>query len=291
MRILIRILVIFIWVIRIILGLSSLNLIGSWVALEINLIRFVVFLITTYKPIPGVGVKYFLIQSLGSGIFALAILLRGLLSSRLFEFFFVTSIIIKLGVAPFHFWLLHISKEVTWEEFFLLRRGQKVIPLFLILQAPVTYLIVIRAIRALWAILAIFIRSLKTIFVCSSVLSLSWMIISCNRVIRILFLLGYSIGLLIVRRLFSVFQVDHVRQAWISFSRILIGIVYFFGIFFMSGTPPFLGFFIKLIIINRIAQQGSPIIFFLLLRRVFLILCYIRTGVQFFQGSFQFIVE
>lgn len=113
-------------------GISRVDWLGVWFGLEINLFRAIPLLLGTGSPREAESMlKYFLIQGVGSGV-----LLGGaLINSNSLGVMYVTSftqiemsligvclgMMIKVGLAPFHFWLPSVIRGLRWEACFLLR--------------------------------------------------------------------------------------------------------------------------------------------------------------------------
>lgn len=75
--------------------------------------------------------KYFLIQTFGSYI----ILFRGLFFTEYYSLFRLVvslSLLMKRGVAPFHYWYVSMVEELSWFEYLVLRTVQKLGPLFIL---------------------------------------------------------------------------------------------------------------------------------------------------------------
>lgn len=71
-------------------------------------------------------VKYFFAQVIGRIIILLGAF------GRKSEFFFLSGILIKLGVVPFHFWVPSVLARLSWDLCFVLLRLQK-LPLLVLL--------------------------------------------------------------------------------------------------------------------------------------------------------------
>ena len=118
---------------RIIIGLRSINIFIMWVWLELNTIVFLLLIYRNriYGQIELI-VKYFLVQSLSSAIFLYRILFLILRYEELrVKIIFFLSILIKLGIFPFHLWVLNIRKMLDWQILFILLTFQKILPLIL----------------------------------------------------------------------------------------------------------------------------------------------------------------
>jgi NADH-ubiquinone oxidoreductase chain 2 len=104
-----------------------------WVALELNILRFLPIITSERVELSLEGaLKYFLIQSVGSILFLVrALLLEGsahLVSSALIS----VSIFLKLGAAPLHGWFISLMRTVSLRTLFYLSTTQKIIPLIIL---------------------------------------------------------------------------------------------------------------------------------------------------------------
>nr|UVW93569.1 NADH dehydrogenase subunit 2 [Rivularia auriculata] len=127
-------------------SVSSMHWLGIWVGLEMNLIGFLPILV--YKK--GVldseaAVKYFIIQAIGSSFLVFGSLIMynisfsweilSLVSSKYFYvsvLFIISSLLMKMGVFPFHFWFPSVMSSLPWLSCLLLVTWQKLAPVFLI---------------------------------------------------------------------------------------------------------------------------------------------------------------
>ena len=103
-----------------------------WVALEINLIRFIPLIIKKNNKYQRErALKYFLVQAISS-----LILLVGLFELKLnltyCYMFLLISLMLKVAAAPLHQWLPSIINRINWFSSFLIFRPQKLGPLMII---------------------------------------------------------------------------------------------------------------------------------------------------------------
>jgi NADH:ubiquinone oxidoreductase subunit 2 (subunit N) len=85
------------------LGVRQTRFIGVWVAIELNILRFIGIIVLTKECLESAGLKYFIIQRLGSGALlgGLVVRGRGLLMSWGASIVGV-ALVLKLGIAPLH---------------------------------------------------------------------------------------------------------------------------------------------------------------------------------------------
>ena len=116
---------------------SSSSWIRIWVGIELNLYSFVFLLIlppsqdASPQPITA-ALSYFIVQAVRSLIFILGIFVA---TQNFFTYslwLIVLALLIKIGAAPFHFWVPWVSLNSSWPSLFWLLTFQKLPPLFLL---------------------------------------------------------------------------------------------------------------------------------------------------------------
>lgn len=174
---------------------------------------------------------------------------------------------IKLGISPVHFWLPQVSEGLNWLTFWGLIRWQKLIPLYIIRINPNLIIIsfVICLSRLIGAINLFFVSRLRKILAFSSISHISWI---ASRILNnsnnwIIYLLIYAIinlrGILIIK----IINISNINQlTYISNSLVKLNLVCF--LLNLRGMPPFIGFFIKWRIINRIFTFNFLIVFLII---------------------------
>lgn len=120
------------------ISISSCNWLYVWMGLEINLISFIPLIMSSGVDIETERrLKYFLIQALGSGILLFGSLVEmnypnSMIPDWLGVCILVMSLMVKLGMAPFHFWLPHVMGGIRWISCLILSVWQKIGPLFVL---------------------------------------------------------------------------------------------------------------------------------------------------------------
>nr|UEP17949.1 NADH dehydrogenase subunit 2 [Sydaphera spengleriana] len=129
-----------------IMSVSSVHWLGIWGGLELNLIGFLPILIYQKSVLESEsGVKYFIVQALGSSLLIFgSLLVYGLsytwevpmgleMMNKLGFFVMISGLCVKLGMFPFHFWLPSVMAGLSWISCMLLATWQKFAPLFLMM--------------------------------------------------------------------------------------------------------------------------------------------------------------
>lgn len=222
------------------------------------------------------SLKYFLIQVLASRILLFTVI----------TFFFIENIkinkqvilnviisstlILKRGVAPFHFWFPNVIEGLNWINNFILITWQKIAP-FIILSLTLNfYLIIITIFFSIifGAINGLNQTSLRKLIAYSSINHLGWILASIlnNENIWKIYFLFYSILSFIVIYLFKNLIIFNLNQIFsILFKNHLIKFFICLPLLSLGGLPPFLGFFPKWIVIELLIFNNFYILIFFII--------------------------
>nr|AIT99335.1 NADH dehydrogense subunit 2 [Ampittia dioscorides] len=128
----------FILIFSTLISISSNSWMGCWIGLEINLLSFIP-LISNPKNLmtSEASLKYFLTQAIASINFLFSILMKLILLKNfemnlLLTMMINSSMLMKMGSAPFHFWFPNIVEGLNWMNCFILMTWQKITPMILL---------------------------------------------------------------------------------------------------------------------------------------------------------------
>nr|YP_010409844.1 NADH dehydrogenase subunit 2 [Saguinus mystax]URH14729.1 NADH dehydrogenase subunit 2 [Saguinus mystax] len=114
-----------------------------WMGLELNMLAIIPVLAKSTKPrSTEASTKYFLIQATASLILLMAIFLNSLLSGQwsinpplnILSTMMLIALAMKLGMAPFHFWLPEVTQGIPLMPAMIILTWQKLAPMSIILQ-------------------------------------------------------------------------------------------------------------------------------------------------------------
>jgi NADH:ubiquinone oxidoreductase subunit 2 (subunit N) len=227
---------------------------------------------------PSNSLKYFLIQGLCSSVIIFVFFIKIIFIDLGWVIVFI--LIIKLGLAPFHYWFIRIVKYISWEIVFLLSVLQKILPLYFLYVFGRSYLLVgFRILSIIRSVLGCYNQIFLTKLVgYSSLNSMGWVII--NIVVRnsfYIFFICYRglvlcVCLLFIRKKF--YLIDQLVNTKVRVSFKILLLVLFLRI---GGFPPLVGFFIKVFVIIFIIKfLGVGITVFLVTRSLMIIYIYMR---------------
>nr|YP_010303571.1 NADH dehydrogenase subunit 2 [Quasilineus sinicus]QXO02043.1 NADH dehydrogenase subunit 2 [Quasilineus sinicus] len=122
------------------MSVSASHWLGIWVGLELNLMGFLPLIVHGGdSQFVESSIKYFVVQALGSSLFLLGGFMHGSfflgwgwgLGSSLMSVLLL-GLLLKLGVAPFHWWVPSVMGGLGWFACGFLATWQKFAPLFLL---------------------------------------------------------------------------------------------------------------------------------------------------------------
>ena len=228
-------------------------------------------------------IKYFISQRRASLIFLLRLLLRGRV--ELILRFRVLAIVFKLGLPPFHRWLLRIIFNINYFELYLLFTLQKVIPLTILYQLGLRINIIILVVMRGLGYLVLRINSNCSIhymlflssvgnggFIISSLISGNWL----------LFLLGYSIILVTIMLILGQLKLIKLRD--LSFRTITVISLLAIQFFNLGGVPPILGFIVKLMVLKPLSLVRLTLVLMLLLSSFLVLYVYVVIFFQIYRA-------
>lgn len=269
-----------------ILTCSSSSWITAWIGLEINLIRFIPLLLVKLNSTNSENaIKYFLVQAIAS-ILIIAIILINLNTNNSFlsnsRIDIITiSLALKAGVAPLHFWFPQIIINLSWLQACLLLTWQKIAPLILLsfnFNWVINLLIIFSAL--IGSIIGLNQINLIKLLAFSSIINAAWLIsVSFIRIRNWwIYFIIYSIIVLSILFTFKYLNFKNLTDSLKIKTNYVINFLIFINILSLAGIPPFVGFFIKIIIIDLIINSllSITIIIILLLSAIISFYFYLR---------------
>nr|QZZ18323.1 NADH dehydrogenase subunit 2 [Kaukania anser] len=281
--------------IGIMICLCSNNWLFIWCGLELNLISFLPLIHSKFIISSESSMKYFLVQSISSSILILG-MIGMFLKLHNYDELILVSILIKMGVPPFHLWVLSLIDGLNMLTMMLIFSIMKVAPLIILtfllffsISLIVTFTIISGAISGINQC------SMKKIISYSSIFNMGLLLISIkSNLVWIYYLLIYSI--LTWMLIFLIFKINvfYVNQMIMNESLLFNKITFWLLMLSMGGLPPLIGFSIKLIIIEF--SISNLLIFNLVLIISFSLLVmffYVRMtylSLLFFSTSFKWMI-
>lgn len=266
-------------IIGVITRIRSNNWISIWLGLEVSLVAFIPLISVKSKLNSESCLKYYIVQRIRSIILLMGIIITSI-NIIYIDFFILIRLLIKLGIIPFHNWILSIIEGISYYPLFLIFTIIKLAPLNILfflnknIQVLIWINFIIRAISAVSQ------NSLKKILCYSSIFNIA----TCIRCIRDLsiwlsFILIYIISNGLTIFVIIIININFLNQIIIFNYNFINKITIWILVISLGGIPPFYIFIAKIIIIeNLFIKKDFITIFLLLIFSLITIFIYIRIS-------------
>nr|QOL00621.1 NADH dehydrogenase subunit 2 [Hieroglyphus annulicornis] len=256
-----------------ILSVSSNSWFGVWMGLEINLLSFIPLLSSNKNMVMNESsIKYFIVQALASTMLLFSILMiqmkypPGWESNMIPSVMISSSLLLKIGAAPFHFWFPEVMSASSWINCLTLMTWQKIAPMMVL-----SYCIQLGTFMFSIIITSIFIgaigglnqTSMRQLLAYSSISHLGWMISSLivSENVWEMYFIIYSLLSLIMVILFKQMNISFLNQIYTASNmKTEIKFLMFISLMSLGGLPPFLGFLPKWIVMQSMIEMKMTII-------------------------------
>nr|ALO76844.1 NADH deshydrogenase subunit 2 [Adoretus sp. ADO01] len=260
------------------ISISSYSWMSMWIGLEINLLSIIPLISSTKNMMASeAALKYFITQTLASTLFLFSIILMSLnymynMNMILyFSLIFNTSLLTKMGAAPFHFWFPEVMEGMNWSNALIMLTWQKIAPMILLMYSTYSIMYLITAIifsMMISGIMGLNQTSLRKIMAYSSINHIGWMLstIILMETVWMYYFIIYTIITTNIILIFNTLNIFYINQLYISMNENLM-VKMFFIINFLSlgGLPPFLGFMPKWMTIQTLIQNNFYSITFIMI--------------------------
>nr|WPW52075.1 NADH dehydrogenase subunit 2 [Mus musculus domesticus] len=260
-----------------VITMSSTNLMLMWVGLEFSLLAIIPMLINKKNPrSTEAATKYFVTQATASMIILLAIVLNyKQLGTWMFQQqtnglilnMTLMALSMKLGLAPFHFWLPEVTQGIPLHMGLILLTWQKIAPLSILIQI---YPLLNSTIILMLAITSIFMGAwgglnqtqMRKIMAYSSIAHMGWMlaILPYNPSLTLLNLMIYIIltaPMFMALMLNNSMTINSISLLWNKTPAMLTMISLM--LLSLGGLPPLTGFLPKWVIITELMKNNCLI--------------------------------
>jgi NADH:ubiquinone oxidoreductase subunit 2 (subunit N) len=253
---------------RVLIIIRSRNWLILWISFELNTLIFLPLLKTKYYLfITEAIMKYFLLQSVCS----ITLILGWIIFKN--RFFFIVILIVKIGLPPFHWWVIDFLKLNNWTSFFLLITIQKLGLLILIsyfLNEKFYFLFFILFSIVLSLLNIWFLNNIFYLIIFSSIIHNSWLLVGIIFSIKlfVIYFLSYLILIILLIIIFKNNNLILFNQNINSWKLMLCWI--------LIGLPPFSIFIIKWRISIFIIKWRISIFIIILITSFLIVYIYIK---------------
>uniref|UniRef100_UPI00315D4C0D NADH dehydrogenase subunit 2 n=1 Tax=Crocidura anhuiensis TaxID=2651324 RepID=UPI00315D4C0D len=250
----------------------------TWLGFEMNMMAIVPVLMKKYSPRSmEAATKYFLTQATASMILMLAIVINLMYSGQwtitnmenyTASMLITIALTMKLGLAPFHFWVPEVTQGVPLNSGLILLTWQKIAPLSLLYQ---TYSSLNTNLLLLMSLMSIMIggwgglnqTQLRKIMAYSSIAHMGWMmmILTYNPNLSLLNLFIYILMTSSMFMLLIFTSTTSTLSLSLTWNKTpIITVSSLITLLSLGGLPPLTGFMPKWMIIQELTKNNSVIL-------------------------------
>nr|BBE28371.1 NADH dehydrogenase subunit 2 [Tragulus javanicus] len=249
-----------------------------WIGFEMNMLAIIPIMMKNFNPrAMEAAVKYFLTQSTASMLLMMAVIINLMFSGQwtIMNMFNPTAsmlmtmaLAMKLGMAPFHFWVPEVTQGIPLSSGLILLTWQKLAPISVLYQiTPSINLNMMLTLSALSIMIGgwggLNQTQLRKIMAYSSIAHMGWMmtILLYNPTIT---LLNLTIYIIMTSTMFMLFMANStttmlsLSHTW-NKTPVMTTLV-LATLLSMGGLPPLSGFMPKWIIIQELTKNNSIIL-------------------------------
>nr|YP_009741005.1 NADH dehydrogenase subunit 2 [Traulia orchotibialis]QID04032.1 NADH dehydrogenase subunit 2 [Traulia orchotibialis] len=256
-----------------ILSISSNSWFGVWMGLEINLLSFIPLMANNKSMMMNESsIKYFIVQAMASTMLLFSILLiqmkyplgweKEIIPSMMIS----SSLLLKIGAAPFHFWFPEVMGTSTWINCLILMTWQKIAPMMILsycIQIGVFIFFITITSIVIGAMGGLNQTSLQQLLAYSSISHIGWMMSSLliSENVWELYFTIYSMLSVILVLMFWQKNLFFINQIYSSMNlKTEIKFMMFLSLLSLGGLPPFLGFLPKWIVMQSLIENNLTIL-------------------------------
>nr|ATB18288.1 NADH dehydrogenase subunit 2 [Proechimys goeldii] len=246
-----------------------------WIGLELSMMSIIPILMNKTNPRSmEAATKYFLTQATASMILLMSIITTMMYSGQwsiihsnnpIISLTLTLSLIMKLGLAPFHFWVTEVTQGTPLMSGMVLLTWQKIAPLSILMQTSPTInqpLIISSALASTllggWGGLNQ--TQLRKIMAYSSIAHMGWMLVVMNFMPSVS-LFNLMLYIMLTISLFTAFYMNNnlttlsLSHVWSTAPPTIIIIL--LNLLSLGGLPPLMGFAPKWIIIQELVKNNN----------------------------------
>nr|YP_010963601.1 NADH dehydrogenase subunit 2 [Nondenticentrus paramelanicus]WKZ08084.1 NADH dehydrogenase subunit 2 [Nondenticentrus paramelanicus] len=245
------------------IAISSNNWLMIWLGLELSMMSFIPIMSKKSKLNSESCIKYFIIQSLSSSIMMMGVIMMSIWTSNMI---LMLSVLLKLGVSPFHTWVVSIIEGMEYYSIFVMLTLMKLSPIIMLSYLNNNFNLFIILSLLVGSISGLNQNSISKIMGYSSIFNMSLILSSVNmQEIWVTFFLMYTISLVLMNYLVLKLNLNFINQMMMNNFKMSTKTCCWFTVLSMGGFPPFMGFFGKLLVIKFLMTTNQFLVTFIMI--------------------------
>lgn len=237
--------------------------------------------------------SYYLIQAFSSSLFlvSLSLIYDNLMINFIGLLLYNFTLSIKIGLFPFHSWVLNLVSSINWLSIGLLSTLQKFIPIMIlsIIIWYYYYLVVGLFTIVIRIYYSLGLTRIKVIFSYSILSHRSWItLVILNLNWWLIYYFIYRIIFMIICIFNYYISLNELTDFSCIFSSRFILLIYLLNLISLRGIPPFTGFLLKWLLLDLFSETLSYLFLFILVLtsivHLYIYICIFISGVFIFNG-------
>nr|YP_010996479.1 NADH dehydrogenase subunit 2 [Sophonia nigrilineata]WPC85221.1 NADH dehydrogenase subunit 2 [Sophonia nigrilineata] len=262
-----------IMMVGVMITLSSNSMLMMWVGLELSMISFIPMMTMEENSGSESSMKYFIIQSISSCMLILGMLC--ILMNFMSEYIMILSLCIKIGLAPFHGWVLSMVDGLSYFLLFILLSIMKISPIFIISFYNFNFSLFIIISLMIGSFSGLNQNSIRKLISYSSIYNLGFMFSTLHlNSVWSMYLFIYSIILMMIVMLLMNFNLNYLNQFLLNNFNFKEKMVLWTCLLSLGGMPPMLGFLNKIIIFENLMLNNNYLLLMMMILTSLLVMFY-----------------
>nr|YP_004021116.1 NADH dehydrogenase subunit 2 [Micadina phluctainoides]BAJ24517.1 NADH dehydrogenase subunit 2 [Micadina phluctainoides] len=251
-----------------------------WMGMEINIMAFIPLIIEQKNMMTKESaLTYFLVQTIASMLMILSFIINNsminMINVEFSEMMLISTLMMKSGVFPFHFWMPKMMEGMTWNKCLILMTWQKITPMMMMSNIiKINYLTMMAMAMTILigGIGGLNQTSLRKMMAYSSISNNGWMMMAMmmSEMIWMTYFMFYCIMTIILTKSMNIYKNYHINQMCSMNESTLKKFILMMNMLSMSGLPPMMGFIPKWLVIqttmsiNQLMMLGMMVMMMLI---------------------------
>nr|WRQ18225.1 NADH dehydrogenase subunit 2 [Multinervis guangxiensis] len=268
-------------------SISSNSWMLIWAGLEISLVSIMPLMCKKSLMSSESTLKYFIIQSVSSSLMMLGVLMMVSHKNMSFNQLIVYSIMLKIGIAPLHNWMIQISESLEWLNLFLILTILKIAPLNLLTYLNMKLNFYLVSSLILGSTLAMNQNSVRKLLTYSSIFNMGFILASLSlNSVWMLYLIVYMFTFGILILFLSLMNLTYLNQMIINNKFKIMKLKVFMVLISMGGMPPMTSFLAKIMVIQvMILNKSFFTLIIIMITSMMVLFFYMRMSFLIFTFS------
>nr|YP_010140026.1 NADH dehydrogenase subunit 2 [Hylica paradoxa]QQK57681.1 NADH dehydrogenase subunit 2 [Hylica paradoxa] len=240
--------------IGVMISMSSNSWFMMWAGIEISMMSFLPLMALENLLSSESCMKYFIIQSASSMIMISGMLMM-MMKINVYENILMLSLMMKLGAAPFHNWVLSVMEGMTYLLMMNLLVTMKLAPLSIVSLMNKTPTLICLISMVIGSIMGINQNSIRSMIGYSSIFNLGAMMMMIKKFnLWISSIMIYSMLMMMTMIFLTKTKANYLNQTTMNQKSLMMKMKLWVMMLSLGGMPPTMGFMLKIVILETLIE-------------------------------------